>query len=93
MKLKFSIVLLVLLSLFVTEKSWTGQERSARPTLERIRRVENGLIPLDQNRQPAKLADRMQFYKVPGVSVAVVSRGEIQWARGYGVLENGNTKP
>lgn len=93
MKLKLSLILFVLLALFYPlVGTWAGEERAD----ERIRRVEDGLIPLDQNGQsgqPAKLADRMQFYKVPGVSVAVINRGEVQWARGYGVLEAGNSKP
>ena len=83
MKLKFSIVLLVLFALI-------GPTRQRED--ERIRRVENGLIPLNQN-QPARLADRMQFYKVPGVSVAVISGGKLQWARGYGLLEVGSSSP
>lgn len=39
-----------------------------------------------------KLADRMQFYKVPGVSVAVINNGKIEWAKGYGVQETGGHK-
>ena len=90
MKLKLSIVLFVLIASFYPPVgTWAGDDG-------RIRRVEKGLIPLDQNRQPgqpATLADRMQFYKVPGVSIAVVNRGEVHWARGYGVLEAGSNKP
>jgi hypothetical protein len=101
MKLKLSIVLFVLIALFYPPVgTWAGEESrigSVRHSAdERIHRVENGLIPLDRNGQPgppAKLADRMQFYKVPGVSIAVVNHGEVQWARGYGVLEAGNAKP
>ena len=71
MKLRFSIVLFVLFALF------SAQDRG----LDRIDRVENGLILLDENKRtgtPAKLADRMKFYKVPGVSVAVISGGSLQ---------------
>jgi CubicO group peptidase (beta-lactamase class C family) len=31
----------------------------------------------------------MQFYKTPGVSIALINDGRIEWARGYGVLEAG----
>jgi CubicO group peptidase (beta-lactamase class C family) len=31
----------------------------------------------------------MEHYDVPGVSVAVVNEGALEWARGYGVLEEG----
>ncbi len=33
------------------------------------------------------LSDRMKHHKVPGVSIAVVYRGEIDWAHGYGVRD------
>jgi len=61
----------------------------------RIRRVERGLL-LDQGDPPWKrmaLADRMAHYSVPGVSIAVVSDFEIEWARGYGLLEAGGDDP
>jgi CubicO group peptidase (beta-lactamase class C family) len=57
----------------------------------RIGRVENGLLPaaVIKGAPPAimKLAERMEFYKVPGVSVAVINDGRIEWARAYGVKD------
>ncbi|MEO8025104.1 MAG: serine hydrolase domain-containing protein [Bryobacteraceae bacterium] len=38
-------------------------------------------------------AARMDFYKVPGVSVAVIDGSKIVWAKGFGVLELGGTAP
>jgi len=56
---------------------------------EKIRRVENGLLRATAIRgRPAQkytIAERMKEHKVPGVSIAVVARGEIEWARGYGL--------
>jgi CubicO group peptidase (beta-lactamase class C family) len=56
----------------------------------RIQRVEQGLRPgiiiKGQPRPRWSLAERMAFYKVPGVSVAVIVDGRIEWARGYGVV-------
>jgi CubicO group peptidase (beta-lactamase class C family) len=37
------------------------------------------------------LAERMAFYKVPGVSIAIVDSGRIIWAKGFGVKEAGGT--
>lgn len=90
LKLKVSIVLLVVFALFSRDGSLAPQRED-----ERISRVENGLIVLDENRRTgtAKLADRIQFYKVPGVSVAVISGGKLQWARGYGLLEVEKNSP
>ena len=63
---------------------------------ERIRRVESGLLPSvivkGESNALMKLADRIQFYKTPGVSVAVINNGKIEWARGYGVLEAGGNR-
>lgn len=63
---------------------------------ERIKRVENGLLPpvviKGQAVTAMNLADRMQFYKTPGLSVAVINNGQIEWARGYGVREIGGSE-
>ena len=62
----------------------------------RIRSVEEGLIPGDvpDGTPPgaASLRDRMSHYRVPGVSVAVIEGGRIDWARGYGVEEAGGSQ-
>ena len=63
----------------------------------RIGRVENGLLtnavikgaPL----ATMKLPERMQFYKIPGVSVAVINDGRIEWARAYGVKDATTKEP
>jgi len=39
------------------------------------------------------ILDRMKHYKVPGLSVAVIDKGEIAWAKGYGIKENGGSDP
>lgn len=63
----------------------------------RIQRVENGLLPptilKGEATQRMKLLDRMQYYKTPGVSVAVINEGRIEWARAYGTLEAGGKAP
>lgn len=55
----------------------------------RIKRVEEGLVPAkaEPNAPPGSIQDRMQFFKVPGVSVAVINAFKVEWARGYGVLD------
>jgi CubicO group peptidase (beta-lactamase class C family) len=63
---------------------------------DRIARVESGLLPAIMIKgKPAgmKITDRLAFYKTPGVSVAVINGGVIEWARGYGALEAGSNKP
>ena len=74
------------------------QKASSAAELEaRIQRVENGLLPPSivkgEAVAPMKLRKRMEFYKTPGVSIAVVNEGRIEWARGYGTLEAGGKAP
>lgn len=63
----------------------------------RADRVEKGLLPgilvAGRPRTPAALADRMAALSTPGVSVAVINDGVIEWARGYGVVEAGSATP
>jgi len=68
---------------------------SASPpsTDERMRRVQDGLVPavLVKGESPAmpSLTQRMTELKVPGVSIAVIHKGRIDWAKGFGVTSTG----
>lgn len=57
----------------------------------RIGRVENGLLPASAVEgkpvQSMRLLERMAALKVPGVSIAVINHGAIEWARGYGMAD------
>lgn len=64
---------------------------------QRIARVENGLRgPFAVKGRPAptaSIAQSMAELRVPGVSVAVINNGKIEWARAYGVVEAGSNRP
>ncbi len=74
-----------------------GSGIAAEPVSARVKRVETGLRPAvvleEATADQLHLTDRMKFYKVPGVSVAVIDNGAIAWARGYGVREAGTENP
>lgn len=107
--LLFSVLSLLLVSNLIgtnicTVSSTAGTEKpiiylspNTRDINQRIERVENGLLlPVVIKGQPVvpmKLTDRMQFYKTPGVSIAVINNGKFEWARGYGVREAGKNEP
>ena len=38
--------------------------------------------------QKMNILDRMHYYNVPGVSIAIVNNGKIDWASGYGTISN-----
>ena len=88
--------ILLILILFAVLPLLMGCARDPEPLLDRrIQAVENGLLE-KQNDPPWKrmrLEDRMAYYNVPGVSIAVIDDGRIAWTKGYGVLENGSLQP
>jgi CubicO group peptidase (beta-lactamase class C family) len=57
--------------------------------------VENKLLPavLAPGAKPLALEERMRAYAVPGVSVAVVRDGRLEWARGWGVRDVNSCAP
>src|ERR1044071_611841 len=91
----FSILATLISSLWVSAP--LAQTTREDAVAQRIERVENGLLPpavlKGEPPQKMKLADRMRFYKTPGVSIALINDGKIEWARGYGVLEAGKEEP
>jgi hypothetical protein len=64
-----------------------AQEKKYAPEIElKIKEVENNLgfwirIEGEPN---LTLKDRMKFYHVNGVSIAIIKDYKIEWARGYG---------
>ena len=62
-------------------------------TEKEITTIENSLIKniLIKGKpiETYNILDRMAYYKVPGVSIAVVENGKLKWAKGYGYA---NTK-
>jgi CubicO group peptidase (beta-lactamase class C family) len=59
--------------------------------------VENALRPAIYAKGKPIVAmnilDRMKRYNIPGVSVAVIDHGELDWAKGYGIKESGSSDP
>ncbi|MBO9543150.1 serine hydrolase domain-containing protein [Caulobacter sp.] len=60
---------------------------------DRRQAVENGLAPAvvveGQGAGGRRLLDEMRDLKVPGVAIAVVRGGKLDWAQGYGVVSQG----
>ncbi len=78
---------------------WISPVVSASPTdpaLEaRIQRIVAGLPPpvivVGESVDRPSLAARMAALHVPGVSVAVIHKGQLAWARGFGVAKIGGS--
>lgn len=65
------------------------------PLESQIKRVEQGLLPavLIKGDPSWSIAERMKFYKVPGLSIAVIKDFKIDWARGYGLKDVSTNEP
>jgi CubicO group peptidase (beta-lactamase class C family) len=64
---------------------------------KRIKAVETGLLKAvvfkGEDPERMKLSERMQFYRVPGLSIAVIDKHAIEWAKGYGVVRVDSANP
>jgi CubicO group peptidase (beta-lactamase class C family) len=69
----------------------TLQGQSQQDVEARIRAIENRILPSVVIRgepvQTATLAEQMEHHNVPGVGIAVINDGKIEWARGYGFAD------
>ena len=82
--------------LIIAATGWAQTQSPATDALaveQRIQRIQDGLLPpvliKGGPNQTTKLSDRMTELHVPGVSMAVIHGGELEWARGFGVTKIG----
>lgn len=84
-------VLLVLIG--CSEKS----ENDNNLLAERITRIENGLQPnlqIQGDSIPSyNIEERLKELGIPGVSIAVINKGVIEWAKGYGIADSSENRP
>lgn len=75
----------------------TSAEATPSALQARITRVEQGLstrvVVKGSPDQKMALTERMAFYQVPGVSIALINRGRIEWTRAYGVADIASQRP
>src|SRR5271166_1894481 len=55
-------------------------------TAGKIKQVESGLVGniVAEGDKPTTIKERMAFYNIQGVSIAVVRNYKVEWAKGYG---------
>ncbi len=85
------IILLILTVLIVSCK-----QKEADKDIALIDKIENSLMPTvvieGDSMAVYNIHERMEYYNVPGVSIAFINDGEIKWAKGYGYLTNDSIK-
>ncbi len=71
----------------------SAQKANRKKVLRQISRVENNLSePFNAAAPKQNILDRMAFYKVKGVSIAVVENYKIVWAKAYGWADEGKKR-
>lgn len=89
----FKLVILLFILAACSPKPLQDQELLA----QRISRVENGLVPNLQIQGDSvpnyNIEERMKELGIPGVSIAVVYEGSIEWAKGYGMADSSESRP
>jgi CubicO group peptidase (beta-lactamase class C family) len=83
---------ITLLLLILFAKQIFAQNKSLP---NRIKEVENSLIPFVPVKGLAgwNITERMKYYNVPGVSIAVIKDYKIDWAKGYGLADTSKNTP
>jgi CubicO group peptidase (beta-lactamase class C family) len=105
MSIKRALLLTAIATSLICQFAWRGAQTKIAATSTsvdaalnaRIGRVENGLLPSAVIKgaplATMRLPERMQFYKIPGVSVAVINDRRIEWVRAYGVKDATTKEP
>lgn len=70
----------------------TPASSSVEQHIQRVTSHLIGGIVLKGQEHPRTLEERMKELNVPGVSIAVIHDGKIEWARGFGVRELGGAR-
>jgi CubicO group peptidase (beta-lactamase class C family) len=60
-----------------------------------ILNIERNLLPptVSKRTQPESLPERMRYYGVPGVSMAMIHEGKVDWATSWGVRDATTCRP
>jgi CubicO group peptidase (beta-lactamase class C family) len=91
-KMKRILFLIITVNILLINSCVNSSDDSVE---NRIIRVEQGLLSesADPQRKTMSLDDRMEFYNVPGVSIAVINNYQIEWVKGYGVIDKESNEP
>mgnify|MGYP001571431287 CR=1 FL=1 len=85
--MKSSLRLLFVFATIIASSAGCNNKPQYSPEVqERISRVENNLTGWVRERPQRRwtLAERMAFYNIKGLSIAVIHDYKIEWAKGYG---------
>jgi len=89
--MKYSISVLIILILFQS----CAKKINTNTNIDLIKKVETGLTTrvYMEGDSTWSIEERMKHYGIPGVSIAVINNGKIEWAKGYGVVDKKGKAP
>lgn len=85
-KIPYAILLLVFL--LGCKQNETKSQKEQDPKNKDYSLFENGLNRNDSTKIGQSIKDRLDFHKVPGVSIAIFENGNITWSKQYGVRDS-----
>jgi CubicO group peptidase (beta-lactamase class C family) len=89
----FTGLLVITVSCNTTAKENSGYSAAIE---DKIKQVENNLsggVQIEDSVNTYNLQERMKYFQVRGLSIAVVHDYKIEWARGYGIADSAMQKP
>jgi CubicO group peptidase (beta-lactamase class C family) len=89
--MKNNLFILVLIILFQS----CSETPSTVSTIDMIKKVETGLTTpiFIEGDSTWTIEERMEHYGIPGVSIAVINNGKIEWTKVYGVMDKESKSP
>jgi len=91
-----SVMLLLILSIHIYVHGQKENARYSKEIEDKIGQVEKNLIgwvQITDSIPQYNLSERMSFYKVNGLSIAVIHNYQMEWARGYGFADLSEHRP
>ncbi len=85
----------ILLAPLILLFQYCSSQKKNDPIEDKIKKVETGLISqvYFEGDSTWTIEERMKHYHVPGVSIAVINGGKIEWAKSYGVMDEDTKEP
>ena len=89
-------LLILLLSITTIFSCTDFKEKQQRELQERISRIENNIQPtlqIEGEEVPTyTIEERLKELGIPGISIAVVHNGKLEWAKGYGFADKSGNR-
>jgi len=84
----FSITVTALMLLAVSKKSGLKKQED-KTDIDYQTSITKQSNKYEVALKKANLFDRMKYYGVPGISLAIIKNGKLEWSKGYGHLQEG----